>query len=94
MQISPAVSWVTPLAAFYVLVDVSSCLGMQTPSGKTVDDAVGLCVFLLESARVALVPGEAFGCPGTLRIAFATSMSLLEVAMSRVKEALGTLTIR
>lgn len=75
-----------------MLVNITSCLGLHTPAGQKIQDAVGLCVFLLETARVALVPGEAFGCAGTLRIAFATALPQLEEAMTRITEALATLT--
>jgi len=44
--------------------------------------------YLLDRAEVAVVPGSAFGSEGYIRISFATSMANLEMAMSRMREAL------
>jgi hypothetical protein len=48
-----------------------------------------LCTYLLQAALVALVPGEAFGAPGTLRISYAASMETLTEALDRVEAALA-----
>jgi len=50
---------------------------------------VELAEFFLQKAGVALVPGSAFGAPGYLRISFATSMTILEDALGRLKKAIG-----
>ena len=52
------------------------------------DNDVELAEFLLGEAGVALVPGSAFGSPGNLRLSFATSMEVLEDALSRIKAAI------
>ena len=44
---------------------------------------------LLTDAGVALVPGSAFGCPGHMRLSFATSMDNLQKAVERLQKALG-----
>jgi aspartate aminotransferase len=49
---------------------------------------IELAEFLLNDAGVALVPGSAFGAPGNMRLSFATSMSILEDAIGRIKTAL------
>jgi aspartate aminotransferase len=54
----------------------------------TVNDDVELAEYLLEKAGVALVPGSAFGAPGYVRISFATSMEILQDALSRLSTAL------
>jgi aspartate aminotransferase len=51
-------------------------------------DDVALAEFLLQEAGVALVPGSAFGAPGNMRLSFATSLSVLEEAVSRIESAL------
>ena len=51
-------------------------------------DDLDLAEFLLLEAGVALVPGSAFGAPGNLRLSFATSMDVLEDAITRIKNAL------
>jgi len=45
--------------------------------------------FLIEKARVAVVPGSAFGAPGYIRVSFATSMKNLEKAMKQLQEIFG-----
>ena len=45
--------------------------------------------YLLEQAEVALVPGSAFGAKGYMRLSYATSMENLEMALERLKDALG-----
>jgi aspartate aminotransferase len=45
---------------------------------------VELSEFLIKNAKVAVVPGSAFGAPGFVRISFATSMENLEKAMERL----------
>ncbi|BBB25762.1 pyridoxal phosphate-dependent aminotransferase [Amphritea japonica] len=49
---------------------------------------IDLAEFLLQEAGVALVPGSAFGAPGNMRLSFATSLDILEDAISRIKTAL------
>lgn len=53
------------------------------------DDDIALAEFLLKEAGVALVPGSAFGAPGNMRLSFATSLSVLENAIERIKAALS-----
>eukprot|EP00587_Corethron_hystrix_P004986 CAMPEP_0113317472 /NCGR_PEP_ID=MMETSP0010_2-20120614/12365_1 /TAXON_ID=216773 ORGANISM="Corethron hystrix, Strain 308" /NCGR_SAMPLE_ID=MMETSP0010_2 /ASSEMBLY_ACC=CAM_ASM_000155 /LENGTH=383 /DNA_ID=CAMNT_0000174457 /DNA_START=321 /DNA_END=1472 /DNA_ORIENTATION=+ /assembly_acc=CAM_ASM_000155 len=68
-----------PQGAFYVLPDVSAFCGM---------DDVRLCVELLDEEALALVPGDSFGAPGTVRISYATSLEELEVAMDKLQRFL------
>ena len=53
-----------------------------------INNDVELAEFLLDEAGVALVPGTAFGAPGYVRISFATSMTILEDALTRLAKAL------
>jgi aspartate aminotransferase len=54
-----------------------------------VDDDIQLASYLLDKVGVALVPGSAFGCPGHIRISFATSMENLKEAIHRIKTGLN-----
>lgn len=63
---------------FYAFVDVSEAI-----SAKGLEDDVAFAGALLE-AGVALVPGSAFGCPGCVRLSFATSEANLEKAVERI----------
>ena len=51
-----------------------------------VNDDVELAEYILDQAGVALVPGSAFGCPGYMRLSFATSMENLEEALRRLSK--------
>mmetsp|Transcript_32346 Transcript_32346/g.68398 ORF Transcript_32346/g.68398 Transcript_32346/m.68398 type:complete len:444 (-) Transcript_32346:118-1449(-) len=73
---------VPPNGAFYVLPDVSKYYN---------GDDTQLCLDLLKRKKLALVPGESFGAPGTVRISYATSMEELEVAMTKLREFLESL---
>lgn len=52
------------------------------------NDDLDLAEFLLQEAGVAVVPGSAFGAPGNMRLSFATSMKVLEDAISRIQSAI------
>jgi len=53
-----------------------------------VNDDIELAEHLLDEAGIALVPGSAFGAPGYVRISFATSMEILNDALTRLANAL------
>jgi aspartate aminotransferase len=76
---------VKPAGAFYMFPDVSEYL---SPDG--IRTSAELATALLNDARVALTPGEAFDAPGFLRISYATSMKELERGSQRILEFLAT----
>lgn len=79
-----------PGGAFYVFPDVSSYFGKADGSEK-INDAKDLCMYILNKAHVALVPGEAFGDPNCVRFSYATSSDRIKEAADRIKTALGKL---
>ena len=80
----------TPSGAFYVFPDVSNYYGRKT-DGYEINNNSDLCMYILETEGVALVPGSAFGCTQCIRISYATSSSTLMEAIKRVKRALAKL---
>ena len=68
---------------FYLFADVGEVMAKLS-----IDDDVQFSEYLIENARVAVVPGSAFGAPGHVRISFATSMENLEKAMERLGSVL------
>jgi aspartate aminotransferase len=79
-----------PDGAFYLFPDVSGYFGKS--DGKiTINSASDLCNYILGKAYVAMVPGEAFGAPGCIRISYATSNELLIEAIERIKPILAEL---
>jgi aspartate aminotransferase len=77
------VSCLAPTGAFYVFPNTSKFYG-----GKF-NSSTELAMYLLEEANVALVPGEAFGDDGYIRISYATSLDDIKKAMERIRKALG-----
>ena len=72
-----------PAGAFYAFPNVAEALGV----GR--EDDVAFAEFLLEKARVAVVPGSAFGAPGHLRFSYACSLAELERGLDRIAAALA-----
>jgi aspartate aminotransferase len=87
----PGVKCVEPKGAFYAFPDLSAFNGKKTPAGKTIDGDPALCQYLIEEAKVAVVPGSAFYAPGFVRLSYATSQANIEKGVSRIAEALGKL---
>lgn len=86
----PGVKSNYPLGAFYFFPDVSSYFGKS--DGKvTIKNADDLCLWLLDSAHVSLVPGGAFGDDNCVRLSYAASEKDLREALSRIKAALAQL---
>ncbi len=86
----PGVKLSIPNGAFYLFPDVSSYYGKS--DGETmVKNSSDLCIYLLNKANVALVPGEAFGSPNCVRLSYATSNELIIEAIKRIKKALAEL---
>jgi aspartate aminotransferase len=86
------VKCVEPMGAFYAFPDLGVFLGKKTPEGKKIETDLQLCEYLIEAARVAVVPGSAFGAPGYVRLSYATSMKNVEEGVKRMAAALPKLT--
>ncbi|MBA4049097.1 MAG: aspartate aminotransferase [Sphingomonas sp.] len=80
-----------PEGAFYVYPDCSGLIGKRTPKGAVIDSDSTLVDYLLDEARVAAVPGIAFGLSPAMRISYATSESVLREACTRIQEACAAL---
>jgi aspartate aminotransferase len=87
----PGVTCVEPRGAFYCFPDVSSFAGKRTPQGRVLDGDPALCDYLLDEAKVAVVPGSAFHAPGYIRLAYATSLPMIAQGLQRIGEALQAL---
>ena len=86
----PGVSCYQPRGAFYVFPNVSHYFDREY-QGTPIRNSYGMAYYLLKVARVAVVPGDAFGAEGFIRFSFATSMERIEEGMKRVGEALARL---
>ena len=79
----PGVTCLPSDGTFYAFPDMREAM-------KTLgcSDDIAFTERLLKEAKVALVPGSAFGAPGHMRLSYATSMEMLESAVSRMSELL------
>jgi aspartate aminotransferase len=77
-----------PEGAFYCFPSFESVLGRDV-AGRTPKNTLELCELLLEVAKVAVVPGEAFGAPGYARLSFALGDDDLGEGVRRIAEILS-----
>jgi aspartate/methionine/tyrosine aminotransferase len=85
----PGVACPEPQGAFYVYPSVKGLLGRDV-GGRTAQDTVELAEIILEQAEVAVVPGEAFGTPGYLRLSYALGDDDLVEGVGRLQRLLGS----
>jgi aspartate aminotransferase len=76
----PGVTCVMPGGAFYAFPNVAAHLG------HGIADTTALAKQLLERQHVVVVPGDAFGTPGYLRISYATSMERIDEGLRRLEK--------
>ncbi len=86
LQAIPCVRINPPKGAFYAFADFSAYIGGQFPTD------IELSTFLLESAKVATVPGSVFEGPGHLRLSYAASREHIEKGVARIGDALKNIT--
>ncbi len=79
-----------PEGAFYIFPDVSYYFG-KSDGQQTITNAADFSMYLLNTANVSSVMGDAFGEPKCVRFSFANSMPNIEKAWARIKEALAKL---
>ncbi|MCF8228450.1 MAG: pyridoxal phosphate-dependent aminotransferase, partial [Bacteroidales bacterium] len=79
-----------PDGAFYIFPNIREYFGKSIGERK-IGNAIDFCMYLLEEAHVATVPGSAFGNPDCIRVSYATSNALLTKALGRIKKALEKL---
>ncbi|OEU86220.1 aspartate aminotransferase [Streptomyces abyssalis] len=77
-----------PEGAFYVYPSVKGLLGKEI-RGRRPASSVELAELILEEVEVAVVPGEAFGTPGYLRLSYALGDEDLAEGVSRMQKLLG-----
>jgi aspartate aminotransferase len=81
---------VAPDGAFYIFPDVSYYYG-KTNGTTTITNASDFCMYLLNTAHVSSVMGDAFGEPQCVRFSFANSIENIEKAWVRIQDALSKL---
>ena len=81
----PGINTPEPKGAFYVYPDVRGLLG-KTWDGVEINSSLELCDFILDKAEVALVPGEAFGPSGYVRMSYALGDDALLEGVQRLQK--------
>jgi aspartate aminotransferase len=77
-----------PQGAFYAYPSVKGALGREI-GGVTPTTSVELAEVILDQAEVAVVPGEAFGSPGYLRLSYALGDDDLVEGITRLQKLLA-----
>ena len=83
----PGLTCVEPEGAFYVFPNFSAFIG-KTIRGRRVSGSLDLADILLNEAKVAVVPGIAFGSDSHFRLSYATSMENIDKGLDRIADTL------
>lgn len=75
----------------YVFPNCSAFFDKKTNDGRKISSSTDLTKFLLDEARVAVVPGTAFGSEKHLRVSYTASRESIREGVSRIKQALEEL---
>lgn len=78
-----------PQGAFYAFPDLRAFLGRPV-GGQTSQTTLELAATILDEAKVAIVPGEAFGAPGYARLSFALGDEDLVEGLTRLGDLLAS----
>ncbi|MCA6085661.1 pyridoxal phosphate-dependent aminotransferase [Candidatus Endomicrobiellum agilis] len=76
-----------PEGAFYVFPNIKAFLG-KSFNGKNISTDIELADYLLDVAKIAVVPGSAFGADGYIRLSYATSIENIKTGIDRLETAL------
>lgn len=79
-----------PQGAFYLFPNISFYFGKSSGTNK-IENSFDLAMYLLNEAKVAVVPGSSFGAEGYIRLSYSTSMENLKEGIIRIKAALQKL---
>ena len=86
----PGVEVVKPEGTFFIFPDISSFFG-KSANGKAINNSTDISEYLVEQAKVVVIPGVAFGSDNNIRISFAASNEVLTEGVTRISDALNLL---
>jgi aspartate aminotransferase len=86
----PGVTCAEPEGAFYAFASFSGALNRPLAGGRTATDTLELAEIVLDEAKVAIVPGEAFGAPGYARLSYALADDALAEGVNRLATLLSS----
>lgn len=81
-------SCLKPQGAFYVMVNISKLIG-KTINGKVINNSIDFADYLLDDAKVAVVPGIGFGNDNYIRLSYATSLDNIKEGLDRIEKSIA-----
>ena len=84
----PGISCFMPGGAFYAFANISGLYG-KFAKGKLINTCDDFASYLLDSVKVAVVPGSGFGAPAYMRLSYATSMEAIKEGLDRIAAAVA-----
>ncbi|RKD27187.1 aspartate aminotransferase [Caminicella sporogenes DSM 14501] len=76
-----------PEGAFYVMVNISKIIG-TTINGFEINSSMDFAEYLLDTAKVAVIPGAGFGLDNYIRLSYATSLDNIKEGLNRIEKAI------
>jgi len=83
----PHVTCLNADGAFYLMPNISYYFGKHY-GNRVINNSVDFCSYLLEEARIAVVPGSAFEAPNSVRIAYSNSLESIKEGMDNMEKVL------
>jgi aspartate aminotransferase len=90
IQNIPGIYCNVPQGAFYLFPDVSHYFG-YTKESFVIKNVEDFCLYILQEAKVTLVPGTSFGDANCIRISYSSADEAIKKGLERIQEALGQL---
>jgi len=87
----PGVTCRMPTGAFYAFPNIAGLFGRKHVAG-TIASVADLAAYLLQEAKVTVVPGEPFGSASHMRLSYATSLEAITRGLDRIESAIAKLT--
>ncbi|MEE9171884.1 MAG: aminotransferase class I/II-fold pyridoxal phosphate-dependent enzyme, partial [candidate division NC10 bacterium] len=87
----PGVRCVPPEGAFYAFPNVSAFYGKKVARGRKISSSAELTAYLIQEARVTVVPGADFGSDKHVRISYCLGMEQIREGLERMAKALEQL---
>ncbi|MTI66197.1 MAG: pyridoxal phosphate-dependent aminotransferase [Firmicutes bacterium] len=77
-----------PEGAFYVMINISEVIGKEI-DGKVIKGSMDFAEYLLDTVKVAVIPGAGFGSDNYVRLSYATSLDNIKEGLKRLEEAVN-----
>ena len=90
LNATPGMRCLMPAGAFYAFPNVQGCYG-KSVDHMVISSSSDFALYLLEEAKVALVPGGAFGDDNCIRLSYATSIDEIRKGVERIRSAVSRL---